>query len=209
MNFSAPKEYGPVCYVVGSGPSLKLEDLAKIGNNFSISSNRIYHVFSTTDWRPQIYIVQDEACLKVQLSDKNFTALLGSKLQFVFPPFAFAIKKIRKSTAKFYRFVDSDGGRAFQLASNDQVFFDGRTVTLTALEIARLMGFKEIRLLGVDNSYNFTDRPQYFSPKITNDGINQPNVQEVSKNFDLLVDEYRKIGIKIENCSSESPLVID
>jgi hypothetical protein len=71
------------------------------------------------------------------------------------------------------------------------------------------MGFKEIRLLGVDNSYNFTDRPQYFSPKITNDGINQPAVVEVSRNFNLLIAEYQKMNIKVKNNSSGSPLVIE
>jgi hypothetical protein len=48
-------------------------------------------------------------------------------------------------------------------------------VTITCLEIARLKGFKEIRLLSVDNTHKASDQPQYFSPDISNKGINQPN----------------------------------
>jgi hypothetical protein len=122
INFSSFKKYGSVCYVVGSGPSLKLKDLENIKDDFSISSNRIYHLFPETSWRPKIYVVQDEACLKVQLKDIEFTRLLDTNLWFVFPQFAFAISKIRQSTAQFYKFIDSDGGCNFRLASDGHFF---------------------------------------------------------------------------------------
>jgi len=202
--FDEDKKDREVCYVVGSGPSLRVEDLEKINGHFSISSNRIYHVFDKTSWRPHLYIVQDEACLKAQLLDQKFISVLDSGMHFAFPQFALAIAKVRESKARFYRLVN----REFRLSSDGHVFFDGKTVTLTAIEMARFMGFKEIRLLGVDNSYHHLDTPQYFSPDINNIGINQPQVEHVAKNLGFLIGKYKLMNIKIKNYSSNSPLII-
>lgn len=204
IHFDDPRKDKEICYVVGSGPSLKVEDLEKIDGHFSISSNRIYHIFDKTSWRPHLYIVQDEACLKAQLLDQKFTNVLDSGMHFLFPDFALAIAKVRKTKARFFRLVLKN----FRLSSEDHIFYDGSTVTLTALEIARKMGFKEMRLLGVDNSYNRTDIPKYFSPKINNNGINLPNPEKVSKNFQHLLREYKDLDIVIKNYSSESPFKI-
>jgi len=205
INFSHFKHNSKVCYIVGSGPSLEIKDLEKIHDHFSISSNRIYHIFDKTDWRPSLYLVQDEACLKTQLLDHKFVKILDSDLIFLFPQFAFSIKIIRRSKAYFYRLVDQN----FKLATSEGTFFDGKTVTLSAMEMARMMGFEEIRLLGVDNSYSSKDRPQYFSKKINNIGINQPEPEEVSKNLNFITEQYKKMNIKIINYSYKSPLIIE
>ena len=56
---------GKRCFIIGNGPSLKADDLTMIKDNREISFafNRIFHIFSETDWRPTYYISQDEKML--------------------------------------------------------------------------------------------------------------------------------------------------
>ena len=53
---------GESCFIIGNGPSLKIEDLdaiQKLGVP-SFAFNRIFCVFDETKWRPTYYISQDE-----------------------------------------------------------------------------------------------------------------------------------------------------
>jgi hypothetical protein len=42
--FNTSENKSEVCYIVSSGPSLVVEDLEKIGSNYSISSSRIQNI---------------------------------------------------------------------------------------------------------------------------------------------------------------------
>ena len=47
-------------FVVGNGPSLKIEDLSKLEKEVSIASNKIFMIFKDTPWRPQVYSIVDD-----------------------------------------------------------------------------------------------------------------------------------------------------
>ena len=46
-------------FVIGNGPSLKIEDLDNLNNEITIASNKIYLAFEETKWRPKFYTVAD------------------------------------------------------------------------------------------------------------------------------------------------------
>lgn len=52
---------GKRCFIIGTGPSLKIEDLERVYRNGDVSfaSNRIFKLFHKTQWRPQLYCVSD------------------------------------------------------------------------------------------------------------------------------------------------------
>ena len=50
---------GQRCFIIGTGPSLTADDLNKLKNEVTFGSNRIFEIFSQTDWRPTYYMNQD------------------------------------------------------------------------------------------------------------------------------------------------------
>ena len=55
------KYKGQAGFVIGNGPSLKIEDLTEIKKHgfVSIASNKIYLAFNETDWRPNFFTMAD------------------------------------------------------------------------------------------------------------------------------------------------------
>lgn len=46
-------------FIVGNGPSLKIEDLTRLKSEITFASNRIFLAFDRIDWRPTYYNVSD------------------------------------------------------------------------------------------------------------------------------------------------------
>lgn len=147
---------GKRCFIVGTGPSLTMEDLKLIKNEYSFSVNSIVLSFDDTNWRPTYYVIQDrfgyeklkDAIREANMpyifngiSDKRMTPLMD--VDFI--PFPLNLldhgKRIPKHITKF-----SDD--AFKCV------YAGHSVTYSAMELAVYMGFKEIVLLGVDCDYS-------------------------------------------------------
>lgn len=57
---------GKRCFLIGSGPSLKTEDLDLLYENGEITfaSNKIFKLYNQTDWRPNYYCVTDYKVIK-------------------------------------------------------------------------------------------------------------------------------------------------
>lgn len=47
------------CFIVGNGPSLKIEDLEKLRDKFCFAVNRIHLWYDQTDWRPNVWVSDD------------------------------------------------------------------------------------------------------------------------------------------------------
>lgn len=144
------------CFVIGNGPSLKIEDLNKIGEEYSFACNSIYALYSQTDWRPSFYCAVDPIFCKEMMSDKKnmkrvtdgcqmaFTSIVGEGIQYRNDPdFAVVhfIKTIFEEPIKF------------SSECSEQVY-SGGTIVYEMLQLAVYMGFKEIYLIGIDFSFS-------------------------------------------------------
>lgn len=147
------------CFIIGNGPSLNSKDLNLLKNNkeFCFGSNRIYHIFSETDWRPDIYCVQDyKLILKSfrEISDidagKKIIAIVP---ELKYPPIYGDFLRIKLECEDFY-----PNTPRFSNDITDKIY-EGFTVTYMCIQIAIYMGFKEIVLLGVDHSYGTELKP--------------------------------------------------
>lgn len=169
------------CFIIGNGPSLKLCDLEKLDNEYSFACNEIFNVYNQTEWRPTYYVCIDiqkqalifndpgkmklvslnsKACFfniwsTVTLSYHNNNDLLNLYfLNIVSPALLFsALQKIcyEDSIPSIYsRYADE-----VEFFSTDcsKIICDCGSVSFTMLQLAAYMGFKEIFLLGIDNSY--------------------------------------------------------
>lgn len=142
---------GKRCFIVGNGPSLKVEDLEKLKHEYTFGSHRIYKIFPQTTWRPTFYCAQDfDLIVKDQMEIRK----VAQKNCFI----CFT-KKVKENIIKQATILRIDTKTFYPDLpefSRDvtECIYEGFTVTYAILQIAIYMGFSEIYLLGVDHSYS-------------------------------------------------------
>lgn len=195
---------GERCFIVGTGPSLRMDDLEKIKGEKSFSVNSIVLSFPDTTWRPTYYAIQDnngyqklkdairKACIPVifnGISDGKLTPTMD--VDFI--PYPLHKLDHGKMIPKHINKFSSD---AFK------VVYDGHSITYSAMQLAVYMGFKEIILLGVDCDYS--QAVNHVKAYAVQDDINAAYLMRESyKVARKYADEH---GIKILNATRNAKL---
>lgn len=142
------KYKGNVGFVIGNGPSLKIEDLTEINKYgfISIASNKIYLAFDLTAWRPNIFTVADT------LLWGKIRYKIPDDIQIVHIPSYLKINKCSRPT-KYFRALFYDGKSSRFSDNLTKGAFGGGTVTYENLQIAVHLGLNPIYLIGCDHYY--------------------------------------------------------
>lgn len=144
------KYKGQRCFVIGTGPSLIAEDLNALDGEYTFASNSIFRYFDKTDWRPDFYVVCDRTYYWA--NKKDIDAVTVKKQKFF--PLDFALKfGFNKGFRYFLRTYYTSRHPVFK-TNPKRAFREGGTVTYHMLQLAVMMGFKEIYLLGIDFNYS-------------------------------------------------------
>ena len=153
------KYFGKRCFIVATGPSLKLDDLELIKEEYSFGVNSVVKAFDKTAWRPTFYGIQDPHVYE-KLEKDILSSDLDHKSIFVGHNLADKFVSAHRYK-KFYRFSCFHNGPSHLVpVSSDfsfdisEVVYDGYSITYSMLQLAVYMGFKEIYLLGTDCNYN-------------------------------------------------------
>lgn len=145
------------CFIICTGPSLTLEDVESLRGEYTFSMNSITKIFPQTTWRPNFYLIQDEAgYLKLEKDlltydfEIRFTSdMLVDQLKinddYIIYPFDM-LNHTPNGIHMSPRFFFSDNAYA--------IIYDGFSVTFSAMQLAVYMGFKEIYLVGCDCNYS-------------------------------------------------------
>jgi len=160
------------CFIVCTGPSLRVTDLDKLKNKNEIcfSMNSIVKLFTQTKWRPLYYGINDGyVCKNIEPDIKK--AVENADL-----PFIFLGKRLKKISTVFNNLTDLKNGvnitvfysipyiltasdkspvnNKYKFSHNAYLgLYEGASITYRLLQIAVYMGFKEIYLLGCDCDY--------------------------------------------------------
>ncbi len=149
---------GSRCFIVCNGPSLKVEDLERIHENgdFSFASNKIDKIFPQTAWRPSFYTIMDETYQYTMLETMK---KVPADIKF----FRRNSYSVTRKAGGNCVWLNADGDRA--LLENPKfaedctdVVYTIATVTYTMFELAVHMGFRELYIIGCDNSYGIEKR---------------------------------------------------
>lgn len=142
---------GKRCFIVATGPSVRIEDLDVLHRNREIclSVNKIYRCFDRTEWRPDYLGIADRRT--VEDMEHDIPSLPGeificdnSYHKDGFSKFT----SVNYFHTAFERY--KDGVHWFSEDITEGVVW-GKTITYDfAIQFAVYMGFKEIYLLGVD-----------------------------------------------------------
>lgn len=157
--------HGKRCFIVATGPSLRMEDLDKLYQNreLTISVNGIFAAFDKTEWRPDYYIVSDKNVTRIRKSE-----LLSSDISGKFVAdmaWEFAAEEEQPNLYQWHLIRQWSNGEMPEFSEDfSRGNFTGYTVTYDgALQLAVYMGFTEIYLLGTDCSKSDGVKTRHFS----------------------------------------------
>lgn len=178
---------GRSCFIIGNGPSLRAEDLEKISaaGYVCFASNKIYKIYGITDWRPDYY-----ACIDDDVFNQNLQEILS---EIECPKFLH--KRMKKAVARYNR-VMSDSANDIHYCSyrwrNPPRFYpqvantlSGGSVTFTLIELAWMMGFRDMYIIGCDHFYNAFTNIRDGQQKLSSDS---------STSNDYFIKNYMKPG---------------
>ncbi len=141
------------CFIIGNGPSLKIEDLEKIHRSgiSSFGMNLIYKIYKKTSWRPTYYVFSEYNIMRQYYDEIK---MLKRDNLFI-KNFYYMDDTPQMEEVNYY---PGYGERCYleqQCFSNDisKVVYAGYSVMFDAVQIAMYMGYQKIYLLGADFSY--------------------------------------------------------
>ena len=145
---------GDRCFIVATGPSIKISDLELLHRNmeWTFSVNRVYKAFDDTNWRPTYYVASDQEMLKTYADDLISFNTTAKFISDNYKPFWDMVE--RKKIASLFKIHETIAyfgeGRPEFSADISKAIFGAATSIYTCLQIAIYMGFKNIYLIGAD-----------------------------------------------------------
>lgn len=204
---------GGRCFIIGNGPSLRPEDLdvLEVNKEITFAFNRIYHIFSKTNWRPTYYVSQDDRMLSGCVEEVN---LIPSQVKFIPAEFKWYYG-INISGATYFHFKNRpDSDIPLFSESIDKCIYNSNTVVITAIQIAIYMGISELFLIGVDHHFRTSINSRgeiiidktskdYFSEEYNKDSrdLYVPNLDQSTKDFIAAKSYALKKGVHIYNAT--------
>lgn len=211
------------CFLVGNGPSLKPSDLDMIADEISFGCNMIYKMFDQTKWRPTCHFIVDVVYTKNLYQEIE---------QYVESPMIMHDKAYRSMRVKPQDvvYVHSYSQDDYQIRGNMLAYYipAKATVMTFMIEMAIYMGFREIYLLGVDNTNTFTTghfnekytpseldkvnlaraRVNIGNPKLTLAGLGEYRLNRATKAYEKISEYAKQKGVKIYNATRGGALEV-
>ena len=204
------KYIGKRCFIIATGPSLKIEDLEKLNNEICLSCNSIVKLLEKTTWRPDYYFMYDkDAFLRI----KDEIIAKECYLKNFYHPYEWSYSSaISKPFILKHKAWYTDGQQKFlQKVGFDKLGFSkdvhnhleqGGNVVHIMMQFALYMGFKEIYLLGCDCSYlenqTHAEGIAYNMPASYDA---ERSARVVKADYELEKEILQKEGVKVFNAT--------
>ena len=141
---------GRRAFVIGNGPSLRMDDLDAIRDELSFAANRIYLAFAHTSWRPTYLAAEDPlmvaGCSK-ELMALGIPSFFPEDLRAALPRAA-----LTSDTVHFLPYF-RPAVPNFSRDALRRVYWGG-SVIHGLLQLAWFMGIRELYLLGMDHEFS-------------------------------------------------------
>lgn len=203
------------CFIIGNGPSLKIEDLEKLKYEDTFAVNRIYKIFGKTKWRPTYYCSHDTKILNEIIYDLD-NELKSCKIIFLNSSFKGKIQFILCKSPYYFFGVQKEfyPNKPNFSEKVEKGLYEGYTVIYTCIQLAVYMGYKEIYLLGLDHSYNLVkmadgtikeeegkanymqgvEGKNYFLPQLEKTELSYKKAREVCEAKNILIKNATRGG---------------
>ena len=210
------KHIGQRCFIIGNGPSISKMDLSLLEEEFTFGLNRIYLAFDKLRFVPTYYVCVNELVLKQFTSDIKELSMP----KFLNWDYRSYFNNMNHSKTNFIKLNLSLSDR-FN-TSLDNAFYSGGTVTYVAIQLAYIMGFSEIVLIGVDHSFVDKGTPNKVETRNSETDINHfhpnyfpkgtkwqlPDLLRSELAYTLAKDKIEKAGKRILDATVRGKLDI-
>lgn len=167
---------GERCFLIGNGPSLRMEDLDTLAAHHEIcfGVNRIFRAYGETKWRPTYYCCCDRIAIPTVIEDV-LRGTMDATTSFIADDFHWTINSYHSGIQYLHCEMTPFGSTGEPYFSSDItkcVYMGFSVIYDFCLQLATYMGFSEIYLLGVDSNSTggFEEAqnhgiPSYFNPE--------------------------------------------
>lgn len=232
---------GERCFIIGSGPSLKSQDLSLLKDEFVICVNQCSRNSQFNDMKPNYYVCVDQNFFRIDENNPEDTELLSvfEKLTSVEGMHCFFPIQQKESFIKRFNLderIDVNyiiSGEVFTETYSRDIDLTGMiptfgTVVQTAVLLAVYMGFKEIYLLGCDNTSIIVtlnsvlkkNNDEFYSYDVSDNEnkrmenmVERTGVERYASAYYSAVRDYRRLysyckkkEISLVNCSAETAI---
>jgi len=154
---------GKRAFIVGNGPSLNDIDMSLLKNEITIGSNRVYLGFEKWGFEFNYWTIIDKLQVEEHLEEWNNPNNIGEEVT-KFIPFEYKNLMNLKNYCPINFHYAYKNFPKFSLEPTN--IYLGNTVVHMSLQIACIMGIKELYLIGVDHNYNLNETMQYKGSQI-------------------------------------------
>lgn len=192
---------GRRCFIIGNGPSLRVQDLDKLCTcgEICFGFNVIHKLYDRTKWRPDFICVKDPLVMAQNYScikESNRCPIFMSDVNF------------------FYNWDNGENEYPFHDVQERLYFSEnivlgcscGASVSYTAIQIGAYMGFSEIYLLGMDCS----SWQEHFDEEYWNEdeAFRAPDEAKIFQAYQIAEQYSRNHGFRIFNATRGGKLEI-
>jgi hypothetical protein len=157
---------GEDAVIVGMGPSLRISDLKRISSARSFACNKAYLAFDDTAWRPDYYSVVDTLIAEQYSSEickhdfGNAVCIHSNSVNQWLSP---QKNSFFYSTSGDFRTLKNVAEFAIPNSIAKGLVAGGCTVIVDQIQLAYIMGFKRVFLIGIDFSWGGLPRDESTS----------------------------------------------
>jgi len=195
------------CFVIGNGPSLRKEDLDRLSNEVTFASNSFFNIYD--GWLPTVYFCQDPTVMKSNLERiKKYPAMFKILNPHIKIPGSACEDAILCSVD---RRPYLHGCAPYMSENFAKGLCDGYTVTFSMLQLATLLGFQEIYMLGVDFNYVIKDGKideSSYPPGVGKVAGGLPNLNYNLQAYTAAAEYCKAKGIRLANLSRQTKLEV-
>lgn len=197
---------GKRCFIVATGPSLKISDLDKlyVNEEYAFSMNKIFYSFKDTVWRPDFYLAQDRMIIQNNIDEIN-----KLELEHIFLCDTYQ-GNVAEKIMRFHLSEKDYFNIEKQFFSENVAWgvYGGGTVTYACIQFAIYMGFTEIYLLGVDFSSWGKKGPANHFYKNEKEKLFEVPKEYVQLTYETAKKYADEHGIKIYNATRGGELEV-
>lgn len=210
---------GRRCFIVATGPSLRIEDLDKLHEHgeICISMNKIYRCYDQTSWRADYAGIVDYKVISSVIKDKKKKMELPQKIFVADNCIHLDVNNFLDDYEYFHLKNENFLPNRPRFSSDiTKYVYKGNTVTYFALQMAAYMGFSEIYLIGVDHSMTGkeSDKQNHFIENYYEEDEKDKshytlsNWDGVTKAYEAAEEYSRKHGFRIYNATRGGALEV-
>ncbi|WPJ94698.1 6-hydroxymethylpterin diphosphokinase MptE-like protein [Coraliomargarita algicola] len=153
---------GQKAVIIGMGPSLQTADLERLRNFTTFACNKIYLCFPETNWRPDYYSVNDVHVARNN-QEEILNADFGKNCQTLHSCIVANELGSHQNPIVYHYFrnfkhLQAQPKPGFTKSLQMGIRSGGCSICIDQIQLAYLMGFTEVYLIGID--FSFDVKPQ-------------------------------------------------